>query len=354
MFSIKYKGMYHYNANTNSVISRNIGQAFGLGAIKTQPKAEGLNQFASTANLHNLNTMEKILYKVKVPEFQAIFPSVKIDKVAAVQGCNIYRYKCMGCHDAKDNRVGPKKALIDYKVIPLTIIATDGAYIKNQATTVNGKPFRVGLYDFSDNVKKWYYKEYNVSDETISKWANSDLRGTEIFRDTYLGDDRFKDDEVMSYTAIEPGKGYVAKSLAGIWATAPYLHNGSVANINQLLLPSNKRNKVFVVGGHVYDNENMGFTSNAEAHPDGKVKSRSRASKESLASLCKNDSTRCFNISLSGNSNAGHEPSMYGGELIDVEKKQLIEFLKVIRPESEYAWTSTPLYKIENEKCEIR
>ena len=354
MYSIKYKGMYHYNANTNSVISRNIGQAFGLGAIKTNPEEKGLKQFASTANLHNLNTMEKILYKVKVPEFQAIFPNAKIDKVAAVKGCNIYLNKCMSCHDAPDTRVGPKRALINYNVVPLDVIGTDGNYIKNQATLVNGKPFRVGLYDFSDNVKKWYYKEYDVSEEKVNEWANSDLRGTEIFRDTFLGDNRFMGDEVMSYTAIEPGRGYVAKNLAGIWATSPFLHNGSVANVNELLLPSNKRRKVFVVGSHVYDNKNMGFTSDKEAHPDGKIKSGSSTSKESLGSLCKNDSTRCYDASFPGNSNVGHEPSMYGGELVDVEKKQLIEFLKVLRPESEYAWTSTPMYKINNQKCEIR
>ena len=349
MYGIKYKAMFHYNANTNSVISRNIGQSFGLGAIRTSPNDTGAKKFESTSNLHNLITMEKILYKAKVPEFQEIFPTVKIDKVAAVKGCNIYQNKCMGCHDADSNRVGPKKALINYKVIPLDVIGTDGIYIRNQATPIKGKPFRKGIFDFTDGVKDWYFKEYNIGDDEVKMWANANIRGVEIFRDTINGEDRFADDPSMNYVTIEKGRGYVSKNLAGIWATAPYLHNGSVPNVYELLLPSVKRSKIFTVGNKTLDNVKMGFLSDAKAHPDYE-----ESWAQSIEKLCEYDPTNCLDTKKRGNSNVGHEPSMYGGELKHEEKMQLIEFLKVVRPESEYAWTSTPLYKIENKKCEIR
>lgn len=346
MYAIKYKAMFHYNANTNSVIARNIGQSFGLGAILTTPKAQGIEKFASTSNLNNLITMEKILYKVKVPEFQALFPEVKIDKVSAVKGCNVYMNKCMTCHEAGKDRVGPARALINYKVLPVERMGTDETYIWNQATPIEGRPFRKGLFDFTDGAKSWYFQKNNISPEEVNHWANASLRGVEIFRDTINGDDRYADDQNMNYITIAKGRGYVAKHLAGIWATAPYLHNGSVPNIYEMLLPSNKRSPVFVVGNTEFDNEKMGFKSGFENHPDAK--------NSNSKSICDGDLTNCVDVSYKGSSNVGHEPAIYGGELKNSDKRDLIEFLKVLRPEVEYSWTSTPIYKVVDSKCVSR
>ena len=52
---------------------------------------------------------------------------------------------------------------------------------------------------------------------------------------------------------------YKARPLNGIWATAPYLHNGSVRTLRQLLLPSDTRQTTFRVGSREYDPEDMGF-----------------------------------------------------------------------------------------------
>lgn len=351
MYGIKYKSMFHYNANTNSVISRNIGQSFGLGAILTKPGGKGSEKFESTSNLHNLITMEKILYKAKVPEFQEHFPKVKIDTTTAIKGCNVYANKCMSCHDAADKRVGPNNSLIHYKVLPTKVVGTDEIYLKNQATPINGKPFRKGLFDFTDAIKNHYFREHNIGEEKVSDWANANLRGVEIFRDTVLGDTRFKEDPTMNYVSIEAGRGFVSKNLAGIWATAPYLHNGSVASVYELLLPANKRKKLFVVGSTVLDPNHLGFLSSPEHHPNAKI---NEGEAIDLVKLCEYDETTCFDVARRGNSNAGHEPSMYGGELRHEEKLQLIEFLKVVRPESEYAWISTPVYKVESGKCVAR
>lgn len=348
MYAIKYKSMFHYNANTNSVIARNIGQSFGLGAILSSPEKENAH-YASTSNLHNLIKMEKVMYKLKVPEMQEYFPNMKVDKATAVKGCNIYMNKCMGCHEANDKRVGPESVLIDYKVLPLKKIGTDETYIWNQATPINGQPFRKGIFDFTDNIKNWYFSEYNVSPEEIAHWANQDIRGSEVFRDTVNGDVRFKNVNGMEYIEIEKGRGFVAKSLAGIWATAPYLHNGSVSSIYEMLLPSVKRQKYFVVGTSEYDHKKLGYMSSIDYHPLKKDYVN-----PNLKRICEDDPTQCFDVSLKGNSNVGHEPSMYGGELREEEKYQLIEFLKIVRPENEYAWTSTPIYKMVGNKCEIR
>jgi hypothetical protein len=93
--------------------------------------------------------------------------------------------------------------------------------------------------------------------------------------------------------------GYKARPLNGVWATAPYLHNGSIPNLVELLKPAVQRTRMFHVGSHVYDPANVGF---------------------------KDDPNQpLFDTSLSGNSNAGHE---YGTTLSVQERRDLLEYLK--------------------------
>ena len=52
---------------------------------------------------------------------------------------------------------------------------------------------------------------------------------------------------------------YKARPLHGIWATAPFLHNGSVMNLYELLLPAKDRRRVFYVGGREFDAVRIGL-----------------------------------------------------------------------------------------------
>jgi hypothetical protein len=98
---------------------------------------------------------------------------------------------------------------------------------------------------------------------------------------------------------------YKARPLDGIWATAPYLHNGSVPNLYQLLLPSTERATTFQVGSRVFDPVNVGFVSD-----EGPFR---------------------FDTLLKGNSNKGHEGSRYGTDkLSDKERWELVEYLKTL------------------------
>jgi hypothetical protein len=86
--------------------------------------------------------------------------------------------------------------------------------------------------------------------------------------------------------------------MAGAWARSPYLHNGSVRTMWDLLTPPNQRPKSFKVGSRLYDSKAMGFAD---------------------------DGSFTFDTTQSGNSNAGHN---YGTDLSDSEKRDLIEYLK--------------------------
>jgi len=104
-------------------------------------------------------------------------------------------------------------------------------------------------------------------------------------------------------------EGYQNIPLDGIWMRAPYLHNGSVPNLRELLEPTSRRTATFYRGYDVYDPVNVGFiTSGPEAERLGWKQSAT---------------TR-------GDGNEGHEGSDYGTELTPDEKEALLEYMKTL------------------------
>ncbi len=102
--------------------------------------------------------------------------------------------------------------------------------------------------------------------------------------------------------------GYANQPLDGLWLRAPYLHNGSVPTLRDLLNPSSKRPAVFFRGYDVYDPKNLGFLTDV---PEEKGKNYFR-----------------FDTALPGNGNFGHEGKVFGTELPADEKEALLEYLK--------------------------
>jgi hypothetical protein len=100
-----------------------------------------------------------------------------------------------------------------------------------------------------------------------------------------------------------PAASYEARRLYGIWATAPYLHNGSVPTLADLLLPAAQRPKSFCVGTRAFDPVKVGFATDAAAP----------------GNVCS------FDTAAPGNSNRGHE---YGTSLSAKDKRNLLEYLK--------------------------
>ncbi len=102
---------------------------------------------------------------------------------------------------------------------------------------------------------------------------------------------------------------YKARPLDGIWATAPYLHNGSVPNLDELLQPAAKRSTSFSIGVRTFDPVRVGYLTNVAVFPKFNVKDAN-------------------GNSIVGNTNAGHEGDEYGTNLSAEERGQLIEYLK--------------------------
>jgi hypothetical protein len=115
--------------------------------------------------------------------------------------------------------------------------------------------------------------------------------------------------EADKFPDTKGGRVYPAKPLAGIWATAPYLNNGSVANMWDLLTAPADRPKKFLLGSREYDVQKLGYVTTTDA--------------KSPAPAWEYDTSQV------GNTNTGH---VYGTNLPDDDKWALIEFLKALKP----------------------
>jgi processive rubber oxygenase RoxA-like protein len=97
--------------------------------------------------------------------------------------------------------------------------------------------------------------------------------------------------------------------LDGIWLRAPYLHNGSVPTLRDLLNPGKVRPPVFYRGNDIYDPKDVGFVSTQAQDADGRKYFR-------------------YETSIPGNDNKGHEGAAFGTTLPQKEKDALLEYLK--------------------------
>ncbi|MDP1899432.1 MAG: c-type cytochrome, partial [Rubrivivax sp.] len=102
--------------------------------------------------------------------------------------------------------------------------------------------------------------------------------------------------------------GYANAPLDGLWLRAPYLHNGSVPTLWDLLQPAAQRPQLFYRGNDLYNPQRLGFVADQPV-------SRGRP-------------LFAYDTRIAGNHNAGHEGAAYGTTLPAADKWALIEYLK--------------------------
>ena len=114
---------------------------------------------------------------------------------------------------------------------------------------------------------------------------------------------------------VEPALGYIAPPLDGVWATAPYLHNGSVPTVAALLdSTSRPRYWRFAAEEPDYDRETLGWAFDPVDH--GKE-----------GAMGWDERNRIYDTTLPGYSNQGHD---FGDELSPMERLALLEYLKTL------------------------
>ena len=146
-------------------------------------------------------------------------------------------------------------------------------------------------------------KEVGTDPHRMESWTQKQVDEWKQMAAEY----KSKYDAKWTFDTFEKNNGYVAVLLDGIWLRGPYLHNGSVPSLRDLLNPPDQRPKTFYRGYDVFDAKNVGFISN-------------------LPSL-EGQPFFLYDTNLPGNGNFGH---LYGTTLPADEKEALLEYLKTM------------------------
>jgi cytochrome c2 len=265
---------------------RNVVQ--GIGAFAKYNPDAGWFEDPSTISLSNQRTLQALVSKLRSPAWPRDILG-PIDQKKAELGRVVFEQKCESCH-ASQKREAPLRN-IRMEMTPVQKIKTDSNMVDNaDHRQLQGK----------DGAKEFVH--------IAAKPASLDI----VFSLNHVGDFFPFVGEVISafvtwgsnFGKDEFGDRYKGRPLDGIWATAPYLHNGSVPNLYQLLVSAER--KPFYVGSRQFDPKHVGFD------PGDK-------------------SGTFLDTSIPGNLNTGHDSAIYGGDLdLDKEVWPLIEYMKTL------------------------
>ena len=315
-----------WNGSASNHIGRNVGEVTGVFAhtiLKTDKEDE---RFYSSAKIVNLDQLEQLMSQLDSPKWGPPLPA--IDTVKAEKGKQLFTNNCLNCHGVRDangnfpmtvaNKVG--KQFIQIHMTPLKDIGTDPLMAMNFINPA----FNVDPGQMRAFIDEQYRDLPKVPRAAVVTAVGKNIIAKQLadFRPPL---DQQQLLELSGYhlpDEVAPNLiAYRSRPLNGIWASAPYMHNGSMANLYQTLLPDNEREKSFYIGSNKFDPIKVGFESS------------------------KKDNHFLFNTvdkqgkPLPGNSNAGHSGNTFTKTLDDngtwrdfteAERYQLIEYMKTL------------------------
>jgi hypothetical protein len=130
-----------------------------------------------------------------------------------------------------------------------------------------------------------------IVDQTINAWFDANFISDPTLKDKFYGG---------RPNCLQAGQGYKARPLNGVWSTAPFLHNGSVATLKDLICkPQEQRPQYLLLGDIRFDPENLGLLQPNEFTKTAK-KYRAKGS------LYTDEGYFILDTSIPGNSNQGH------------------------------------------------
>ena len=309
-----------WTSDTNTVMERNLTETLGAGAtVVLDPRSAAL--FETSIPIRNLHALEQVAYYLDPPRWPAaIFGDVKPELAAA--GERLFQSQCAGCHEyGQDRRTasgllmlrGMTPAYVGTDPVvalriscpvpdagalviqPRSYSAEEATLLKDCAGVTAGKAFTGNSFARTvqtavDGIKQKAYAAAGVAEAEQKSMEDVARRGPVRWRDTLLD--------------TQPPQGpYSARPLYGIWAAAPYLHNGSVPTLYDLLLRPEQRPKAFALGSRQYDPVKLGFVvETACSQLD-----------------CLVDTLR------TGEGNGGH---LWGTDLSEADRLALLEYLK--------------------------
>jgi cytochrome c5 len=311
------------NGNSILGLSRNLGEVIGVFAVfhpqKDDSRILGINYVDNnSANFHGLNAVEHLIKRIGPPKWP--WP---VDKALAAKGKPIFDKECgTGCHEIKE---GARRSLTHITwATPIQDVGTDSREYNILARTVDTGVMSGAMIPFLQQSLKPQDSAFNVLKTAVTgailqhyvpvilepdhrskleKFAAM-LNPENVFLTDLKG--AFREPQATAANAA-PSFPYEARVMEGIWAAAPYLHNGSVPTLAELLKPASERVKEFKIGP-AYDIEAVGLAV-GQSKFDFTLKT-----------------TDCSDRN-SGKSRCGHE---FGTKLSADDKKALLEYLKIL------------------------
>lgn len=316
-----------YDGSIQRPMVRNAGEAMGVRALVNLSN-QGQPLFNSSVDFEKLDEIETALAGTYAPGHTPLgdrrftglsaprWPSFlpPIDPVKAAEGGKLYAELCAGCHlpapntaafwDAKFWR-SPNPStdppgtpqFLALPIIPISRIGTDPAQAVGLANrTVTSLPF------LELTTQAYGRALGDVVAKVAQRWYDNQKPPVSAQRQFVMNGSR--------PNGIQAPLGYRTRPLDGIWATPPYLHNGSVPNLYALLSPAAERPGAFWLGSREYDPVNVGYSTSP------------------IEGGFRLDTT------IPGNSNRGHEfddrqgQGAIGRKLAPGERLAIIEYLK--------------------------
>ncbi|WP_214509602.1 di-heme-cytochrome C peroxidase [Pseudomonas brassicacearum] len=312
-----------WNGSAQQPMARNVGEALGVGATLNFFDAQGKPlqgdaRYPSSVRVRDLNKIEETLQLLKPP----VWPEAllgPIDKPLAAKGRALFTENCAGCHVPKVVQ-GPDRPVQQLHMLPVQVIGTDPGTANNIAdhrfdlTSLQWDPAELAKLDVQ--LHPTPTEPLDLSQLTVAKGLAYVTAFVEnrAYRDAGVTPaERPALDGFGLPIGVRELRAYKARPLAGVWATPPFLHNGSVPTIYQLLSPQDERATAFYKGNFEYDPRHLGYRTEAFTN------------------------AFLFDTRITGNHNSGHEfragergNGVIGRLLQPQERWALLEYLKVL------------------------
>jgi hypothetical protein len=282
-------------------LARNTGEVFGVFADfkprafpKIWPFPVVIDYKANSADFAGLQTLEEKIVTLRPPAWPFGLNKTQVD-----EGKPLFEKNCGGCHAER-----PSPDLIGAWRTPVRAVGTDPKMIVNAGRQSDPGPYTGALLPppaigarFANLAKTTDILAGSVVGSTLAEaffplpitpaklaksgvWRAlrkdlSDLLPGENLEDLLnpklglvaelKGLVKARLSNLYSKPrSADAGAAYESRVLYGIWATAPYLHNGSVPNLWELLTPAKQRRASFTVGSRMFDPKNVGYLSEGE------------------------------------------------------------------------------------------
>lgn len=295
---------------TNPLV-RNFSEVLGVFArYDVSTSQQNLTEVDTTVDLKAIIGIEQLLRRLAPPAWPEKILG-KLDQTRIQEGSKLFAKYCVECHTTYPYRWSAPRArgvrMIENAMVPQEIVGTDKQHL--QGILFDQKPTMLTQHIASRLQGKTVVSANELFSALEQPMIQRALKQAGPFTQEEILDMNGYIDQSVALNI--PINSYKAAPRDGAWATAPFLHNGSVPNLYELLSPFAQRSKTFYLTRE-FDPIKLGLnTENAKAG-------------------------FLFDTTLIGNSNSGHlfenkeGPGVIGPELTPAQRFAIIEYIKSI------------------------